>query len=354
MDGGWFSLKDAKLYTRARVAAEDVRLARSGPRPRGSPGASATGCGPSATPRRRRRSSTPTGRPATTTAGAGEIILQTGMRLGGERGPGDRRRQPLEADVARRDLPRGPPRSRRTCSAGADEQMNDEEFAKEGFIISSDPEEHIERIRQIEEIGPTTICLQLIGQADPMGTIKTYGEKVLPALRGAAVAADGVSALAALADLERLAAQADAADAEGALVAVHARDAGHAAAAGHAQQRRRAGRDARAADGEGAGEHDALAAVPRSATARCPRAALRTPRWAGGGAARDGRAGARVGAPATALPACARCPPRHARARRALPDPAPRRACRHRRESSTSTYAEGEGMAKTDKSLYTA
>jgi hypothetical protein len=27
------------------------------------------------------------------------------------------------------------------------------------------------------------ICLQLIGSADPMGTIRTYGETVLPKLR---------------------------------------------------------------------------------------------------------------------------------------------------------------------------
>ena len=70
----------------------------------------------------------------------------------------------------------------------ADDAMTDEDFAREGFILSADPEEHVERIRQIEGIdGATTICLQLIGQADPLGTVGIYGEKVLPALRGAAV-----------------------------------------------------------------------------------------------------------------------------------------------------------------------
>jgi hypothetical protein len=29
---------------------------------------------------------------------------------------------------------------------------------------------------------PTVICTQLIGQADPLGTIRTYGDQVLPAL----------------------------------------------------------------------------------------------------------------------------------------------------------------------------
>jgi coenzyme F420-dependent glucose-6-phosphate dehydrogenase len=65
----------------------------------------------------------------------------------------------------------------------ADEQMTDEEFASEGFIVSADTDEHVERIREIEQLGATVVCLQLIGQADPMGTIDTYGQVVLPALR---------------------------------------------------------------------------------------------------------------------------------------------------------------------------
>ena len=65
----------------------------------------------------------------------------------------------------------------------ADEQMSDEEFATEGFIVSESADEHVERIREIAQLGPTTICLQLIGSADPMGTIGVYGDRVLPALR---------------------------------------------------------------------------------------------------------------------------------------------------------------------------
>ena len=41
----------------------------------------------------------------------------------------------------------------------------------------------IERLREIGALGPTAISLQLIGSADPMGTIRVYGERVLPALR---------------------------------------------------------------------------------------------------------------------------------------------------------------------------
>jgi hypothetical protein len=35
----------------------------------------------------------------------------------------------------------------------------------------------------MEEIGATVVCLQLIGNVDPIGSIKRYGEHVLPALR---------------------------------------------------------------------------------------------------------------------------------------------------------------------------
>ena len=64
----------------------------------------------------------------------------------------------------------------------ADEQMSDEEFATGGFIVSEDLQEHIDRIREIEALGPDVICLQLIGQADPAGTIDRYRDTVLPAL----------------------------------------------------------------------------------------------------------------------------------------------------------------------------
>jgi hypothetical protein len=41
----------------------------------------------------------------------------------------------------------------------------------------------------MEGAGATVICLQLIGRADPLGSIRTYGERVLPALRRAEVGA---------------------------------------------------------------------------------------------------------------------------------------------------------------------
>jgi coenzyme F420-dependent glucose-6-phosphate dehydrogenase len=68
----------------------------------------------------------------------------------------------------------------------ADREVSDEEF-KESYIISSDPEHHVERIREIEQMGATVVCLQNGSGADPLGALRTYREKVLPALTGARV-----------------------------------------------------------------------------------------------------------------------------------------------------------------------
>lgn len=65
-------------------------------------------------------------------------------------------------------------------------QVSDEDL-REGMIVSSDPGEHAERIREVEEMGATTVVLMNNAGADPMGTIRTYGEQVLPALRGVRV-----------------------------------------------------------------------------------------------------------------------------------------------------------------------
>jgi coenzyme F420-dependent glucose-6-phosphate dehydrogenase len=67
----------------------------------------------------------------------------------------------------------------------ADERMTDEEFAHEGFLVGADAGEHVERLREMLGLGATVICLQGIGDADPLGSIRRYGEEVLPALRAA-------------------------------------------------------------------------------------------------------------------------------------------------------------------------
>jgi coenzyme F420-dependent glucose-6-phosphate dehydrogenase len=64
--------------------------------------------------------------------------------------------------------------------------LSDDEF-KQSYIVSSDPDYHAERIREIERLGATIVALQNASGADPHGAIRTYGEHVLPTLRGARV-----------------------------------------------------------------------------------------------------------------------------------------------------------------------
>ena len=71
----------------------------------------------------------------------------------------------------------------RKLYANGEEQMSDDELA-ENAIIGSDLDHHVERIRELEELGATVIVLQNNSGADPLGAIEVYGEHVLPALRG--------------------------------------------------------------------------------------------------------------------------------------------------------------------------
>jgi coenzyme F420-dependent glucose-6-phosphate dehydrogenase len=50
-------------------------------------------------------------------------------------------------------------------------------------IVSSDPGAHVKKIRLLEKLGATAVCVMNVSGADPHGTIRTYGEHVLPALR---------------------------------------------------------------------------------------------------------------------------------------------------------------------------
>ncbi|HEX5928084.1 MAG TPA: TIGR03557 family F420-dependent LLM class oxidoreductase [Solirubrobacterales bacterium] len=63
-------------------------------------------------------------------------------------------------------------------------QVSDEEL-RESMIISSDPELHAERVREVEALGATTVALMNNSGADPQGAIGVYGESVLPRLRSA-------------------------------------------------------------------------------------------------------------------------------------------------------------------------
>jgi len=68
----------------------------------------------------------------------------------------------------------------------AAEHVSDDDL-RESFVISTDPEEHVEKVRALEGLGATVVCLQNMSGADPMGTIRVYRDEVLPALRRARV-----------------------------------------------------------------------------------------------------------------------------------------------------------------------
>jgi coenzyme F420-dependent glucose-6-phosphate dehydrogenase len=70
----------------------------------------------------------------------------------------------------------------------AEQQISDQDL-KEAMIISSDPATHVERVREVAELGATTVALMNNSGADPIGAIEVYGREVLPKLGAVAAAA---------------------------------------------------------------------------------------------------------------------------------------------------------------------
>jgi coenzyme F420-dependent glucose-6-phosphate dehydrogenase len=66
--------------------------------------------------------------------------------------------------------------------AEAERRVSDDDL-REAMIIGSDAQLHVERIRQVIELGATTVVLTNNSGADPLAAIRTYAERVLPALR---------------------------------------------------------------------------------------------------------------------------------------------------------------------------
>jgi coenzyme F420-dependent glucose-6-phosphate dehydrogenase len=65
----------------------------------------------------------------------------------------------------------------------AEREYSDEQFASQ-YIVSSDPEVHADRVRELQKLGATIVCLQNVSGADPVAALRVYGERVIPALRG--------------------------------------------------------------------------------------------------------------------------------------------------------------------------
>jgi coenzyme F420-dependent glucose-6-phosphate dehydrogenase len=61
-------------------------------------------------------------------------------------------------------------------------EVSDSTFKMMG-LLSSDPDQHVRKIKAMQQLGATTVVLMNISGADPHGTLRTYGEHVLPRLR---------------------------------------------------------------------------------------------------------------------------------------------------------------------------
>lgn len=65
-------------------------------------------------------------------------------------------------------------------------QISDADL-REALIVSADPGEHVARIREIEEMGATTVALMNNSGANPHAAIEAYAERVLPSLSASRV-----------------------------------------------------------------------------------------------------------------------------------------------------------------------
>jgi coenzyme F420-dependent glucose-6-phosphate dehydrogenase len=182
MDGGWFQLHEAKLYTRSETRPK-LYVSAFGPKAAEVAGRYGDGLwtlpDPDSAPEvidAYRESCAKSGRPE------GEIIMQAGFHLADDEQQaidGARHWKPTQLpEVYTKDI-HNPAEKQRLAA----EKVSDEEFAHEGFLIGADAGEHVERIRAMEGLGATVVCLQLVGIADPMGSIRRYGAEVLPQLR---------------------------------------------------------------------------------------------------------------------------------------------------------------------------
>lgn len=62
-------------------------------------------------------------------------------------------------------------------------QVSDTKFKTMG-LISSDPDSHVRKIKAMQQLGATAIVIMNISGRDPVGMLRTYGDHVLPQLRG--------------------------------------------------------------------------------------------------------------------------------------------------------------------------
>lgn len=184
MDGGWFRLDEARLFTLAR---KPPRMIVSAFGPQAAEIAGRYGQGlwtlgdPEMAPKvidAYRASCERHGKEV------GDIVVQAGFALGDDEAALIKATKKWKTTQFpeyylddHHDLD--------AMAAESERRMTDDEFAHEGFLVSADPDEHVRRIEEMAGIdGVTVVCLQGIGDVDPVGSIRRYGEEVLPRLGG--------------------------------------------------------------------------------------------------------------------------------------------------------------------------
>lgn len=179
-DHGWFAVKDCKLHTRARSRPK-LYVSAFGEQAAGVAARRADGVWTLGDPE-----SAPEVVEAYRSAGGdGEVIVHTGIAWAQDDAglmDGVRVWRATQPDEFYVDDWHDPAKMQEHAA----KTVSDDDL-REGFVVSTDPAEHVERIRSLEELGATIVCLQNMSGADPLGTIRIYGEEVLPALRGARV-----------------------------------------------------------------------------------------------------------------------------------------------------------------------
>jgi coenzyme F420-dependent glucose-6-phosphate dehydrogenase len=176
-DHGWFAVKDCRLHTRARSRPK-LYVSAFGERAAGVAARYGDGVWTLGDPE-----SAPAVVEAYRSAGGeGEVIVHAGFAWAQDDAAlmdGVRVWRATQPDEFYVDDWHDPAR----MQDHAARTITDKDL-REGFVISTEPGEHVEQVRALEELGATVVCLQNMSGADPLGTIALYRDEVLPALRG--------------------------------------------------------------------------------------------------------------------------------------------------------------------------
>ena len=187
-DGRFFRTKAAYLHTRGE-RRPPVYVSAFGPHAAAVAARRADGLWTLADPEHgARRSSMPTGAPARTPARCpGEIILQAGFSWAQDDDAALEGVTRLEVDPDPDDYFTDDWHDPRAMYERAEKRSLRRRFPGVATSCPQTPSVHAERIREVERLGATVVCLQNGSGAAPEQALQVYGAQVLPVLRGARV-----------------------------------------------------------------------------------------------------------------------------------------------------------------------